>query len=345
LDITFHCDHCGQALTIDEAEAGASVKCPKCAARLTAPRELGIKQIHFACGNCGQELSVVEAGAGMVGKCPKCNQPLTVPGPSTPSPKAARGDIKFFCEKCGQHLVIDEAGAGLTIQCPKCGVGLTVPKPIRSGGCPNLPPPPQRVPSQSSAGEADLPSVTHLVESFIPGEPSRFRLDFKGQSSEYEVPASQPMESYQDDIEALNFHGSFRDSLSGNYSVAWGTRNPTGGYDTEYLLLHQGSILARGKRTNIQDAVVADNGTFLIHDCTVSLQNVVTLFDVTGRKLKQMKPYSVYEMTFDLEKKLANVEILSAQEGRPAKRLTFSLLDGSVEVVKLAGLAAWIPEG
>ncbi len=243
-------------------------------------------------------------------------------------------DITFACESCGQHIVIDEAGSGLQVICPTCGLGITVPKP-RPVGCPNLPPPPRQVPSHSSAGEADLPSVTHLLESFIPGVPSRFRLDFMGRSSEYEVSAEQPMEAYQDDVEALNFHGWFRDSLSGDYSVAWGTRNPTGGYDTEYLLLHQGSILAQGKRTNIQDAVVADNGTFLIHDCGASLQNVVTLFDIGGRKLKQVRPHSTGLLTFDVRQQTAGMEIRAFRDGcRLSGRITFNLMDGNVEVVK-----------
>jgi len=243
-------------------------------------------------------------------------------------------DIAFACDKCGQHLVIDGAGAGLTILCPRCGVGLAVPKP-HPARCPNLPPPPKRVPSQPSAGEADLPSITRLLESFIPGVPSRYRLDFMGRSSERELPASQPMEQYQDDIEAFNFHGWFRDSLSGNYSIAWGTRNPTGGYDTEYFLLHQGAILAQETRTNILEAVVADNGTYLIHDCGASLQEAVTLFDVGGRKLKQVRPHSTGLLTFDMRQQTAGMEIRAFRDDcLLSGRITFNLLDGNVEVEK-----------
>ena len=243
-------------------------------------------------------------------------------------------DIKFACENCGQHIVIDEAGAALQVTCPTCGFGATVPKPAPLF-CPNLPPVPKRVPTLSSADVADLPLITNLVESFIPGEPSRSRWDFRGQISEHELPTSEPMEAYQDDIESLNFSGWFRDSLSGSYSVAWGTRNPTGGYDTEYFLLHQGGILAQGKRTNIQEATVADNGTFLIHDCSPSHQNVVTLFNAGGTSLKKIKPWSTGRLTFDAGQKIASMEIRSLREGcLLSGRITFNLLDGSVEVVK-----------
>ena len=88
-------------------------------------------------------------------------------------------DITFACESCGQHIVIDEAGKGLQVICPTCGLGITVPKP-RQVGCPNLPPPPRQVPSHSSAGEADLPSVTHLLESFIPGSAFSLPLGLHG---------------------------------------------------------------------------------------------------------------------------------------------------------------------
>ncbi len=79
MDISFRCTNCGQSIVIDEAQAGTIIVCPKCAARLTAPRKLGTKHISFACGNCGQDLAVDESRGGMSGPCPSCGVTVRIP--------------------------------------------------------------------------------------------------------------------------------------------------------------------------------------------------------------------------------------------------------------------------
>jgi hypothetical protein len=37
MDITFHCDHCGQSIVIDEAGAGLALQCPSCGKEITIP--------------------------------------------------------------------------------------------------------------------------------------------------------------------------------------------------------------------------------------------------------------------------------------------------------------------
>lgn len=142
------------------------------------------------------------------------------------------------------------------------------------------------------------------------------------------------MGSYQGDIASLKFHGWFRDSLNGNYSVVWGTRNPVGGYFNEYFLLSKGATLIQAKRVNIQDAAVADNGSFIISDVSKSRKDLVTVFDVTGRKLRQIKPHCVYNLTFDLDKKVANMQLPADWAKYPPGRIAFSLVDGAVEIIK-----------
>jgi hypothetical protein len=104
-----------------------------------------------------------------------------------------------------------------------------------------------------------------------------------------------------------------------------------------YLLLRDGVVLVRGKRTNIQKAVVADNGTFLVFHCTESLSDVLTVFDSNGRELKQMKLVGVGYPFLNLQKGVASLEIPADSASGTPGRFIFSLLDGSVEVVEPEG--------
>ena len=96
MDVSFNCDKCGQQIVIDEAGAGTTVKCPKCAASvgvpskttaLTQPEVQRVRTIELPpvalqsflqdCPNCGQQVPTRAAS------CPCCGRPIP--------PIAARG--------------------------------------------------------------------------------------------------------------------------------------------------------------------------------------------------------------------------------------------------------------
>jgi hypothetical protein len=131
----------------------------------------------------------------------------------------------------------------------------------------------------------------------------------------------------------MNFAGSFRNSMGARYTVAWGSRS-TGGFATMYLLLQNSALLLRGARTNIQDAAVADNGTFLLLNAGPSGQEIVTVFNSTGRKLKQVRARCIYNASFDFGDATCNFEVPADWKKYPSGRITFNLVDGSVEVVR-----------
>jgi len=81
-------------------------------------------------------------------------------------------------------------------------------------------------------------------------------------------------------------------------------------------------------------AVVAENGAFLLWNCSKSGSDVITLFDETGTRQKQMRFRCIYPPTFDLQNGFAILEIPADWAKIPSGSLTFNLLDGTHKVEK-----------
>jgi len=90
MDITFNCSNCGQHIAIDEAGAGMSIQCPKCAASITVPDKSHGGSVPVSpnpqstnlqdCPDCGRQISRRAVS------CPHCGAPIVSQVRSVSSP-------------------------------------------------------------------------------------------------------------------------------------------------------------------------------------------------------------------------------------------------------------------
>ena len=87
MDISFHCDKCGQKLELDEAGAGTTVECPQCRQSLTVPIKKKTTSAPLPpptdsptnlqnCPDCGRQVSKRATS------CPHCGAPILANGVS-----------------------------------------------------------------------------------------------------------------------------------------------------------------------------------------------------------------------------------------------------------------------
>ena len=250
--------------------------------------------VCFTCKNCGRQLAVDVAFVGRDITCVDCNKSQTVPCLSTLQ-------VPAKSESTDVVFPCDKCGQQLVVS--ESGAGLVIPCPSCGFGI---------------IIRRKCPFCLRATRT------SAINCEHCGRAIAY---------NNIDCIDALDFSGSFRNSMGARYTVAWGT-GPAGGYPTMYLLLQNGALLLRGTRTNIQDAAVAENGTFLLVDASPAGLDIVTVFDVTGRRLKQTRARCAHGATFNFNNGTCNLEIPADLKKYPSGQITFHLIDGNIEVVK-----------
>ena len=129
--IHFVCSACGKHLEVDEAGAGAIVRCTDCDAPLKVPLNTG----RAICPHCRVAVLVAENLLGQSIECSTCRKPFPVENPAASKPRSLY--IHFKCPTCGKHLEVDEGGAGLIVYCTDCGAPLKVPRRTARFVCPH----------------------------------------------------------------------------------------------------------------------------------------------------------------------------------------------------------------
>jgi DNA-directed RNA polymerase subunit RPC12/RpoP len=99
--VDFHCDNCGQKISVPEGQAGKKGKCPKCDHLVVVPKQTeragpdkSSHLVSLACLTCGQEIQVPESSRGKLIECPHCGSRVEAPveqipaeGPEAPAQK------------------------------------------------------------------------------------------------------------------------------------------------------------------------------------------------------------------------------------------------------------------
>ena len=128
--IHFTCTACGKHLEVDEAGAGATVRCTDC----DAPVQVPWRTACAVCPHCQTPVLAADNLWGQAIECSTCRGTFEVPDPAT----AAVGTyIHFKCPACGKHIEIPEAGAGAIVQCPDCAASVKVPGKTARFVCPH----------------------------------------------------------------------------------------------------------------------------------------------------------------------------------------------------------------
>ena len=250
--------------------------------------------IRFTCKNCKRPLALDEQFAGRPITCLACNELQITPRSST------------------LPLPAEDGSTDVTFPCDKCGQSLVV----------------------DEAGAGHIIPCPTCGFNIIIFRKCPFCLEAI-RTSAINCDHCHRAIGYTniDCVDALDFSGSFRNSIGARYSIAWGTGS-SGGFATTYLLIQNGALLLRGARANIQDAVVADNGNFLLVNAGTAGSDIATAFDATGQRLKQIRARCIYGASFNFYAGVCNLEIPADLKKHPSGRITFDLTDGSIDAVK-----------
>jgi len=90
--IKFHCENCGQKISVPQIHAGKKGKCPKCKHPVVVPKQAehaspdkSSRLVSFARSMCDKEIKVPESSRGKLIECPHCGCYVEVPSEKTPT--------------------------------------------------------------------------------------------------------------------------------------------------------------------------------------------------------------------------------------------------------------------
>jgi DNA-directed RNA polymerase subunit RPC12/RpoP len=116
-ELRFECQVCRSALSADESQVGALVRCPLCKATLRVPRP---QAVGAGAGSGGSSYDVAPA--------PPLQRSATIPSHLMGGGRSGPGKrYGFNCVYCSSRLEATESMAAQEGQCPTCGNNITIP--------------------------------------------------------------------------------------------------------------------------------------------------------------------------------------------------------------------------
>jgi len=91
--VDFHCESCGQKISVPRIHAGKKARCPNCKNVVVVPAQSQASAesagtVRFKCSMCDREIEEAETSRGKLVECPQCGCYVAVPSEKMPAPEA-----------------------------------------------------------------------------------------------------------------------------------------------------------------------------------------------------------------------------------------------------------------